>query len=98
MRVMLKITIPTAAGNAAIKSGALEKAIGETLGRTNAEAAYFTIENGQRTGLIFFDLADQTQMPSIGEPLFSAFDAKLELTPCMNGEDLQKGLAAWGGA
>jgi len=98
MRMMMKVQIPVAAGNEAIRNGSLEKAIEGTMERVQPEAAYFTVEDGVRTALFFFDLGDQSQMPVIGEPLFMAFDAQIDMTPCMNGDDLRKGLAAWGGA
>jgi hypothetical protein len=30
------------------------------------------------------------------EPLFMGFDASVTLTPVMNGDELEAGLAAWG--
>jgi len=39
-----------------------------------------------------FDLKDPSQLPPISEPLFSKLNAKIQLFPVMNQEDLQKGL------
>ena len=47
-------------------------------------------DHGQRTGFIFFDLKDTSQIPAVAEPWFLAFDAHVELRPAMNLEDLKK--------
>ena len=54
------------------------------------EAAYFAADNGKRTGFIFFDLKDASQIPAVAEPWFLAFDAHVEFHPAMNLEDLKK--------
>jgi hypothetical protein len=95
--MLLKASVPVAAGNAAIKDGSLQKAIQETVDRIKPEAAYFTLMDGRRTALFVFDMVDQAKMPPVGEPLFMGFDAELTLTPVMTAEDLQKGLAELAG-
>jgi hypothetical protein len=40
-----------------------------------------------------FDMTDAAQIPAIVEPLFLAAKAQVTLTPCMNVDDLEKGLA-----
>ncbi len=65
---------------------------------TQPEAAYFGTENGCRTGYIVFDLKDPSGIPQIGELLYMGANAKVDMRPIMNLEDLQKGLAvAFGG-
>jgi hypothetical protein len=93
MRTMMKLTIPVEAGNKAIADGSMARSLQETAERLKPEAAYFTVENGKRTAFYFFDMADASQMPVIGEPLF-AMGADIQVTPAMNAQDLQKGLAA----
>ena len=94
MRMMLKILIPTDAGNDAVKDGSLAKLFGDTIRKLNAEASYFVAQDGLRCALIFFDMKDSAQMPAIAEPLFIGLDAKLEFLPAMNADDLRKGLPA----
>ena len=77
MRTLMKVKIPTAAGNEAIKNGSLPEIIGKALAGLNAEAAYFTSEDGMRTALIFFDMADSSDIPPAAEPFFMAFDAQI---------------------
>ena len=93
---MLKMSVPVGAGNDAIQQGKLPQVLGQTLDRLKPEAAYFFPEEGRRAALFVFDLKDPSEIPGILEPLFVGFNAAVELTPVMNLEDLQKGLAAAG--
>jgi len=70
MRMMMTVQIPTEAGNAAIKDGSLPQIVGNALQALRAEAAYFTSRDGLRTGLIFFEMADSSDIPSAAEPFF----------------------------
>ena len=54
------------------------------------EAAYFTADNGQRTGFIVFEMQDASQIPAIAEPWFLAFNASIEVRPVMVPGDLAK--------
>lgn len=67
---------------------------GKALAELKPEAAYFTVQNGLRTGLIFIDVQDISAMPAICEPFFMAFDAAIEMTPVMTADDLRTGLQA----
>ncbi len=88
MRMLLKVSIPTAAGNAVIKEGRLNQVLQSVLADLQPEAVYFVPEQGKRTALIFFDMKDPSQLVPISEPLFQGFNASLEFTPVMNAEDL----------
>lgn len=90
MRCLLKVSIPVDTGNAAISDGSLPKTIDSILTDLEPEAAYFAEENGKRTGFIFFDLKDASQIPVVAEPWYLAFDAQVELHPAMNLDDLKK--------
>lgn len=95
MRTLVRVTLPVEASNKAIMDGSLPKTIQETMGRLKPEAAYFTTIDGCRACLMVIDMKDSSEIPGIAEPFFMAFNAKVELSPVMNAEDLQKGLEAW---
>jgi hypothetical protein len=46
-----------------------------------AEAAYFVAEDGVRTAMIFFDMRDSSDIPSIVEPLFMESMRKSSFCP-----------------
>jgi hypothetical protein len=89
MRMLLRVSIPVEAGNAAAKAGTLASTIEGILADLKPEAAYFMADdNGNRSGSIVFDLKDTSQIPSVAEPWFLAFNAKVSLRPVMNPHDL----------
>ena len=90
MRCLLKVSIPVEIGNAAISEGSLPRTIESILADLKPEAAYFAEENGKRTGFIFFDLKETSQIPGVAEPWFLAFNAQVEFHPAMNLEDLRR--------
>ncbi len=98
MRMMLKVRIPTEAGNRTIKDGSMPDVIEAVIDRLKPEAAYFFLEGGLRTAMIFFEMHDVSDIPAIVEPAFVGMDAKVALVPVMNADDLRKGLKAAMGA
>jgi hypothetical protein len=89
---MLKITVPVAKGNQAFKDGSLGKTVESVMNKYKPEAAYFAPMNGKRSGMMFFNLAEPSQIIEVVEPLFLNLDAEVEIIPVMNGDDLRKGL------
>ena len=89
MRMLLRVSIPVQAGNAAAKAGTLGSRIEGILADLKPEAAYFLADDsGNRSGSIVFDMKDTSQIPAIAEPRFLAFNAKVSLRPAP--EDLGK--------
>ena len=99
MRMLLRVSIPVEAGNAAAKAGTLGSTIERILADLKPEAAYFFADDsGQRSGSIVFDMQDASQIPAVAEPWFLAFDAKIFLRPIMTPQDLAKAGASIGKA
>jgi hypothetical protein len=92
MRMLMRVQVPTAVGSKAIKDGSLPRVVQSTMERYKPEAAYFTSVDGVRTAYFVLDIADVSQIPVIAEPLFMELDAKIDLVPVMNADDLAKGL------
>jgi len=92
MRCLLKVSLPIEEGNAAIADGSLGKTIENILNDLKPEAAYFAEDNGTRTGFIFFNLENSSQIPAVAEPWFLAFNAKVEFHPAMNLADLKNAM------
>jgi len=92
MRMLLRVSIPVEAWNAAVKAGTLGSTIESILAELKPEAAYFMADdNGNRSGSIVFDLADVSLIPTVAEPWFLAFNAKVSIRPVMSVQDLAKG-------
>jgi hypothetical protein len=92
MRMLLKVQMDVDAANRAIADGSLGELMERMMGEIQPEAAYFTALEGMRTALIFFDLKEPSQIPSIAEPFFQALEASIEFSPVMNRDDLRAGL------
>ncbi len=92
MRMMLRWTVPVERGNETIKDGTLARTIESLIDELKPEAAYFWPENGERGGMMVFDMADPSQIPQIAEPLFLNVDAAVDFAPVMNADDLKKAL------
>ena len=93
MRMMLKFTLPVEKSNAAINDGSLGRTMKSILSNLKPQAAYFMPLEGKRAGMIFFDMADPSQIVESVEPFFLSLNASTELVPVMNADDLRKGLA-----
>ncbi len=92
--MLLKVNIPTQAGNAAMKSGAIPTKLKQILDDLKPEAAYFAEDNGERTAYLVIDMAEPADLPRIAEPFFLAFGARLTARPAMTVEDLMKAAPA----
>ena len=99
MRMLLRVSIPVEAGNAAVQAGTLGPTIEQILADLKPEAAYFYADDhGQRAGSVVFDLKDPSQIPAIAEPWFLAFNATVSVRPVMSPQDLAKAAPALGKA
>ncbi len=90
MRMLVDFECPIEPFNTMAKNGTAGTTIERVLEAIRPEAVYFTARNGKRGGTMVVDLPDASWIPKIAEHLFLAFEAKVELHPCMTPEDLQK--------
>ena len=93
MRMLMKFSIPVAAGNKGVKDGTLPSAIVQLVEQVKPEACYFTAVDGMRTGFVIFDLKDPAMIPSVCEPFFMTMDAAIELYPAMNLDEMKRGVS-----
>jgi hypothetical protein len=93
MRMMLKAVMDTEAANEVARKGELQLVTQQLVEQLHAEAAYFVSDGGRRSCLIVFDMTDSAQIPVIAEPLFQGAGAEITFSPCMNLDDLNRGLA-----
>jgi hypothetical protein len=90
MRVLIVAKCPVDVFNAAVRDGSAGAKMKKILDEQKPEAVYFTELGGERTALIVVDMADASQIPSLSEPWFLQFNARLEIHPVMTPEDLAK--------
>ena len=92
---MLKAVIDTEAANQGSLAGTVVENTARLVDALKAEAAYFVVQDGQRTCIIVFDMEDPSQIPAVCEPMFLSTKAKITLTPCMTLEVLREGFLAY---
>lgn len=99
MRMLMRWRLGTKETTEAIRSGRMAEINKKLDELTSPEAQYFCTEGGTRTGYVFFDLADPSDIPPIAEPPFQELNATVEFFPAMDaaqlGAGLSKASAAW---
>ncbi len=90
MRFLVKATIPVEAGNELVGDPQFGKRLESILSDIKPEAAYFAIEDGQRTIYLITNVKDASQTPAIAEPLWLSLKANVEFIPIMNQADMDK--------
>jgi len=97
MRMMLKAQMDTAVATKAMQEGRMPTVMQSTMEKMKPEAAYFGPDNGHRTAFIIFQMDDPSQLPAISEPFFTEFNARVEVFPVMDRDDLERGMSTLGG-
>ncbi len=93
MRTLLMARIPSNQNDSVTREGGIRDTLTKVLETLKPQAVYFAPLDGQRTMIAIFDLKEPCDLPSIAEPLFSRLGASVQMTPCMNLEDLRSGLS-----
>jgi hypothetical protein len=92
MRMMLRFTVPVERGNEAVKDGTIGRTFEALQQELKPESSYFFTEDGERAGLMVFDMTDQAMCPRVAERLFRDLDAAVAFHPVLNADDLRRGL------
>ena len=93
MRFLVRAKIPTEAGNKMVQDPNFLKNLEDYMNKAKPEAAYFLPLDGDRAMAFIVNMESNYQVPSFAEPLFQRMDAKVEVIPVMNFDDLKKGLS-----
>ena len=89
---MIIVHVPTEAGNKMVNDPNGMQTLENYLKKIKAEATYFAEDKGERTFYIVADIASADKLPSIAEPMFQGLNAKVEVHPAMNLDDLKRAI------
>jgi len=92
MRMLMRVQMEVEAANQAIRDGSWAQTMESVMRDLQPEAAYFTAQDGKRTGFIVFDLKDPSDIPAIAEPFFMGVKASIDMAPAMTVDDVAAGL------
>ncbi len=96
MRFMVQFWIPTEHGNEVVRSGKIEKVMKKLGEEFKPEAMYFYPDEGMRAGAMFVQSDNPAICTALGERMWFGLQARIKVTPVMNGEELGKGLTEMG--
>jgi hypothetical protein len=91
--MMVRFHFPADAGNDLIQSGKVNKVFEQLGADLKPEAMYLYPEQGERGGIVVFDMQDSSWLAGVVERFSFGLHAKVEVMPVMTADDLQKGLA-----
>ena len=90
MRFLVKATLPVEAGNALVKDPNFQQRMDTVMGDVRPEAAYFTIDDGQRTVYFVVNVENIEDMPRVAEPLWLSWKANVTFLPAFVPEDMDR--------
>jgi hypothetical protein len=90
MRFVIRAQIPTEAGNKMLQNPKFLQDLEDYIRKTKSEASYFFEAGGDRVLVFIVNMESPDMIPSIAEPLFQGFGAKVEFHPVMVFDDLKK--------
>ncbi|GAA1167232.1 hypothetical protein F4556_001193 [Kitasatospora gansuensis] len=97
MRTLIQVEFDTETANRLIADGSMPKALQGIISTLKPEAVYFAPTAGRRCAYLFVDLPAEYSMVPMLEPLWE-LNAEISITPCMNLDDLTKGLGIISGS
>jgi len=81
--------MPNEPFNSLIKKGTVGKILEKILGELKPEAAYFTLEGGERSALMVVNINKASDYVKYAEPFFLQFDAEIKYDIVMSPEELK---------
>ncbi len=93
MRMMVTFSFDAEGGNDAVISGKVQEIFGKLMEDLKPEAVYAYAVGGQRGGHMIINMNDSSEVATVAERFWLGLKAHVEMTPVMNGDDLQKGLS-----
>ena len=89
MKMLMTVEFPLEPFNSMIRSGKAGETMSHILETIKPEAAYFTQQDGKRSGIFVIDLKNSSDAPFFSEPFFLKFEASCKFRILMNPADLQ---------
>jgi hypothetical protein len=90
VRFIIRVKIPTEAGNKMVLDPNLLRKLEEYINKVKAEAAYFFEADDNRVAAFIVDVQSADQIPVLAEPLFNGMGANVEFHPVMSLDDLKR--------
>lgn len=93
MRMMVTFSFDAEGGNEGVISGKVLEVFGKLMEDIKPEAMYAYPLRGHRGGHMIINMTDSSELATVAERFWFGLKAHVEITPVMNGDDLQKGLS-----
>jgi len=89
MRILMQIEMPHEPFNTLCREGTAGQVIGRVLEETRPESIYFTEQDGHRGAVAVYNIKKDSEVPTLAEPWFIAFNASCRMRIAMTPEDLK---------
>lgn len=90
MRILFNFEFPLEPFNTYVRDGTLADKLGSVVDHIGPECIYFSEWDGARGGLMVVDVPEASRIPSVAEPLFLVFKARVRMRVCMTMQDLEQ--------
>jgi hypothetical protein len=88
MKILMRVEMPIEPFNSMARDGTAGPTLAKILESLNPEAAYLHAPNGCRGATIIVNLDDPSEIPSMAEPFFLKFNARVKCDIAMSPQDL----------
>src|SRR5215467_5179661 len=92
MKFVVRAKIPVETGNRMVKDPRFLPNLEKYISQNKVESAYFYESEGMRTFAFVIEMKSADMLPSIAEPLFQQYHAKVECHPAMTLADLKRAI------